>query len=437
MTATARLSQTNLQPIQHSARFYASNTARIQGIANYLAEGLDRQEGVLLICSVENRDLVFKAVGRIFSNEDWDKIHYLDADEALAHVLIDGVISGPAFQKHIHSRVRSLIQKHGRVRVYGDIVDELAADGNDNAVLDLEDEWHRALERTTFQLHCGYLMENFRSFKSTALFEKICRLHTNVDNPPPLPEPEPEVEIEKSRMVALGELSAMVSHELNNPLTLILFSIANMRDWAQAQTLDSDRQRSIENHIASVERAAQRMVSINRDVLSFSRGSSEHSTSFSLKTAISHNIENLAARSHEENVELKIKVAEGFDPRVFGNEVGIGQVILNLASNSMDSIREKKQKNPNTKFDGLITVELERVSESSARIIVRDNGVGFSKQKQIRMFEAFFTTKPVGFGTGLGLTFSQKTLQQHGGTISCDSVEGESASFTITLPTHS
>lgn len=437
MTATARLSQANQLPILHSARFYASNAARVQGIAHYLAEGLDRQEGVMLICSIENRDLVFKAVGRIFSNEDWDRIHYMDANEALTNILVEGSISGPAFQKHIYSRIRDLIKKHGRVRVYGDIVDELAAEGNDDAVLDLEDEWHRALERTTFQLHCGYLMENFRSFKSTALFEKICRLHTNVENPPPLPEAEPEAQIEKNRMVALGELSAMVSHELNNPLTLILFSISNMRDWAQAQTLDADRQRSLENHIASAERAAQRMVSINRDVLSFSRGSSEHSTSFSLRMAICHNIEHLAARSQDENVDLKIKIAEGFDPRVFGNEVGIGQVILNLASNSLDSIREKKQKNPEAKLKGVITIELERVNDTTARIIVRDNGVGFSKQKQIRMFEAFYTTKPVGFGTGLGLTFSQKTLQQHGGTIACESTEGESASFTITLPVHS
>ena len=458
MTATAKILKHNPELGHHSVRFYRNNAARIQGIAHYLAEGVDREEGVLLICSQDNRDLVFHAIGHIFTSDDWNQIHYIDSRWAMEKVFVNGAICSEVFKTQIYSRVQSLIRQFGAVRVYGDIVDDLAAAGNDDAVIDLEEEWHRALEQCSFRLHCGYMMEHFSSFKSTALFEKICRLHSYVENEDIAQtitsdakhladeiqiqkakhkQQEAAIQnefVEKDRLVALGELSAMVSHELNNPLTMIMFAASGIREWMKKQDLEGPQTAEFDSLMRTLERASQRMVSINRDVLSFSRGSSEQPIKFNLKDSIEHCIEHLALRVGSSEIELRTELPKDDNLMIFGSCVGIEQVILNLASNAIDSINEKRAKNPLVHIVGRVSIEVSRKDVATVKILVRDNGTGFSKLKQIKIFEPFFTTKPAGAGTGLGLTFCQKTLRLHGGSIDCESTEGEGTAFTILLP---
>ena len=122
----------------------------------------------------------------------------------------------------------------------------------------------------------------------------------------------------------------------------------------------------------------------------------------------------------------------------------IGRVILNLINNSFYAVSEKKKAAPPPEggimYEPVVTVTTKRLGSSSGdggkiEIRVKDNGIGIPKKALDKIFQPFFTTKPTGQGTGLGLSLSYDIVTQgHDGEIKVETKEGEGAEFTITLP---
>ena len=111
----------------------------------------------------------------------------------------------------------------------------------------------------------------------------------------------------------------------------------------------------------------------------------------------------------------------------------MGRVLLNLLSNAFDAVQEKAQTVGGT-YQPTIRVETQR-TENAIAIRVTDNGPGIKKNLLLKIFEPFYTTKPTGSGTGLGLSLSYDIVTQgHGGTLTVDSTQGEGTTFAITLP---
>jgi signal transduction histidine kinase len=111
----------------------------------------------------------------------------------------------------------------------------------------------------------------------------------------------------------------------------------------------------------------------------------------------------------------------------------IGRVLLNLFTNAFYAVNEKK-KQAGDAFEPMICVSIKKLADKF-QITVKDNGNGIPQKAIDKIFQPFFTTKPAGEGTGLGLSLSYDIIRAHGGELKVSSTEGEGAAFTILLPT--
>ncbi|MGC2353132.1 MAG: ATP-binding protein, partial [Candidatus Udaeobacter sp.] len=138
-----------------------------------------------------------------------------------------------------------------------------------------------------------------------------------------------------------------------------------------------------------------------------------------------------------EKPQFNVTLMRNFDPsagtiEVFPQE--ITRVLLNLISNGFYAVSKRKAENGGTDFEPLITATT-RGSADRVEIRIRDNGTGIPPHVKQKMFNPFFTTKPAGEGTGLGLSMSHDiVVKQHGGTIEVATEPGEFTEFTIVLP---
>jgi C4-dicarboxylate-specific signal transduction histidine kinase len=307
------------------------------------------------------------------------------------------------------------------------------------------------MAETPFRLHCGYLLENFRTFRSAELFDEICHLHgdlsgtrTDITQSRELKIVRAKVSqheaaiahesVVKDRLVSLGELSATVSHELSGPLATILLSTESIRGWIDSQNLTTPQRAVIETHLRRTESSALRMMSINRGVLSFARGSNVELSDFSVRDVARRCADSMSGRLHAAGVALELDFVEGLNSLpVHGSATGIEQVLCNLVGNSIDSIIERRVQEKKSAFNGVVKIEVNATDDRHVHITVRDNGIGLSADTEARMFQPFFTTKPVGAGTGLGLAFSLKTIEQHGGRINAENL-ADGAAVHCRLP---
>ncbi len=114
----------------------------------------------------------------------------------------------------------------------------------------------------------------------------------------------------------------------------------------------------------------------------------------------------------------------------------IGRVLLNLYNNAFYSVTEKKNASTSSagqQYEPTVTVSTKKVGEK-VEIIVSDNGIGIPQKALDKIFQPFFTTKPTGQGTGLGLSLSYDIIKAHGGQIKAETKEAEGAEFIIALP---
>ena len=139
----------------------------------------------------------------------------------------------------------------------------------------------------------------------------------------------------------------------------------------------------------------------------------------------------LRAKDKTFNATLKTH----FDPTISKVNLvpqDIGRVLLNLFNNAFYAVQEKK-KLAGEGFEPLIVVTTKKAADK-IRVRVKDNGMGISKSLQDKIFQPFFTTKPTGEGTGLGLSLSYDIIKAHGGALTVHSINGEGATFYIELP---
>lgn len=229
------------------------------------------------------------------------------------------------------------------------------------------------------------------------------------------------------RLVTLGELTAGIAHEINQPLTAIAaYADAGVR-------LQPDREQggegldyvSICQKIAHQARRAAQVV----DRL---RGLVHGGLASKAQQEVGHLIRNvLTVFDHElkhSGIRLHLRIPQNI-PKVYADEIQIQQIIVNLVKNSIDSIREKSASKAEVEGNIHITVSHD---EKAVIIMIDDDGIGVSPEYQEKLFEPFFTSKPKGFGLGLSICRNIATL--HGGTLHYSQVGGSGARFTLSLP---
>ena len=250
--------------------------------------------------------------------------------------------------------------------------------------------------------------------------------------------------IQSEKMASLGELTAGVAHEIQNPLNFVNnFSevnkelISEMKEEIEKQNYDEVKliAKNIEDNQEKINHHGKRADAIVKGMLQHSRTSSGQKESTDIN-ALADEYLRLAyhgLRAKDKSFDATMKT--DFDGNIGNINIirqDIGRVILNLINNAFYSVTEKK-KQTGDGYMSRVSVSTKKTNDK-VEIKVEDNGNGIPQKVIDKIFQPFFTTKPTGQGTGLGLSLSYDIVKAHGGELNVETKEGEWSVFIIQLP---
>jgi signal transduction histidine kinase len=227
------------------------------------------------------------------------------------------------------------------------------------------------------------------------------------------------------RLVSLGTLAAGVAHEINNPLAAVLANVDLALRDAAALSEPSPVHPELMSELRDARDAAERIRHIVRDLKVFSRTEEDARTAVDVRRILD-SVARMAGNEIRHRARLVKEYREV--PAVMANESRLSQVFLNLLVNAAQAIPEGKAE------DNEIRIVTRRGAEGRVCIDIKDTGCGIPEAARARLFTPFFTTKPVGSGTGIGLAICQRIVRAFGGELSFESRVGEGTCFTVGLP---
>ncbi len=239
--------------------------------------------------------------------------------------------------------------------------------------------------------------------------------------------------IRASRLAELGEMSAGFAHEINNPLQIIKSEQALIKmlfsDLKENNQINAPEEMAeIEDSINQIELQINRCSGITQSILKFGRKTEVVPQDIDLKDFISSVTDIVARKASVNGVEIEMAVPEE-TPRVHVDPGQLQQVLLNLFNNAMDAIYEKHGVQ-----GGKLVIASGASANGMVEINVTDNGCGISEEDRQKIFSPFYTTKPVGHGTGLGLSVCYGIINAMGGSMAVESQKGIGTTFKVKLP---
>ena len=228
--------------------------------------------------------------------------------------------------------------------------------------------------------------------------------------------------LHSAKLASIGELAAGVGHEINNPLSILVGSASQLSDMVKKSGFfDEAFQKWFDTH----KRAADRISGIVNGLRTFARSDDDHFSRMDVVDAVRQTVGMIDEIYAKENINLSVQVP--LKPAfIEGNMGRFQQVLMNLLSNAKDAVQD---------LSGRKEIFLEVFREDQrVKLKVRDNGHGIPKVLQEKIFESFFSTKENGKGTGMGLGISAAIVNEHRGSISCDSQPGEGTVFALDFP---
>jgi len=255
--------------------------------------------------------------------------------------------------------------------------------------------------------------------------------------------------IQSEKLASLGQLTAGIAHEINNPINFVLSNVSPLRRdiydllellkkyedvirlneynnyndviYSFKKEIDYDYLiNEIENLLDGMDEGAKRTADIVKGLRNFSRMDEGVKKLSDINAGIQST---LVMLKNEIKNRIEVELVLGDIPKLLCYSGKINQALLNLLSNAKDAISGKGKIRVETKCDS-----------DNVYISIKDNGVGMSEEVKNKIFEPFFTTKDVGKGTGLGLSITYGIIEDHKGKIEVKSEEGEGTEFFITLP---
>lgn len=268
--------------------------------------------------------------------------------------------------------------------------------------------------------------------------------------------------IHNEKMLSLGQLSAGIAHEINNPVNFIHGNLTHISTYIQDIFTLLEAYEDTYNPIApqikaiteeidlsfikpdlskildSMTMGTVRIRNIVDSMRNFSRLDEAQYKLASLHEGLESTLTILQSRLNAVGDFAGINIIKTYDqiPPVDCNPGALNQVFTNLLSNSIDALSSQKP-DPQTVTDQPYTIWIttEQMDHAWVRVVIADNGPGIDESTQLRIFEPFFTTKSIGKGTGLGLSIShQIVVDQHQGHLKCRSSPGQGTEFLIELP---
>ena len=221
-----------------------------------------------------------------------------------------------------------------------------------------------------------------------------------------------------AKLATLGELSASLAHELNNPLFTVSLGIKAL----QAQMPPDDPQRAA---LATLDGEVQRMTRLVANLLQFSRRSTRQVSSVVVADELTNTLELMAFHVRQRHITVVSDFAPA--PLLHADRQQLRQVFLNLLTNAADAMPQ----------GGTLTARVRAgpaASPPCAIIELADTGAAIPPEILSRIWEPFFTTKPEGKGTGLGLGICRRIVEEHGGAIELESAPGQGTVARLRLP---
>ncbi|HKI93146.1 MAG TPA: PAS domain S-box protein, partial [Gaiellaceae bacterium] len=221
------------------------------------------------------------------------------------------------------------------------------------------------------------------------------------------------------RMEAVGNLAGGIAHDFNNLLT----AINGYSDLARAAVSDGDA--VVGSHLEEIRRAGERAADLTRQLLAFSRQQLLQPELVDLNEVVSGYV-TMLQRLVREDIRLHVDLHPDLPP-VLADPTQLGQVLLNLVVNARDAMPA----------GGDLRIATSCAVDGDTRCVVltvADTGVGIAPEVAERIFEPFYTTKPPGRGTGMGLSTVHGVVEQSGGAVSVESRQGAGATFVVCLP---
>lgn len=227
-----------------------------------------------------------------------------------------------------------------------------------------------------------------------------------------------EIAHQNEKLSALGELLAGVAHELNNPLSIVV---------GYAQMLEGRFEDPVlRKRVARIGQAAERSAKIVKTFLAMARQRPARIETCSLNEVVAMALDVAGYGLRSLGTSIVLELDEDL-PHIAGDADQLAQVFTNLIVNAEHALTDRKQ-------DGELVLRSYHDARTDHCVVeVRDNGAGIPGDIQTRIFEPFYTTKEVGTGTGIGLAFSHRIIDTHGGHLTVSSKAGKGTSFYVRL----
>ena len=263
--------------------------------------------------------------------------------------------------------------------------------------------------------------------------------------------------VAREKLAALGELTAGVAHEIRNPLNFVknfaevsdelLEEMTEIMDEGEDGELDDEQRglikeitEDLSSNLERIRSHGNRADRIVHDMLMMGRGSGDHLLT-DLNSIVDEHARLAYHSARATDPDFQLNMLQDLDPDM--GEISIvpqdlGRVFLNMVSNAgyaTDQKRRELVESPNGDRSYMPTLWIStRRGDEYAEIRIRDNGMGIPSEVVDKIFNPFFTTKPTGQGTGLGLALSNDIIREHGGSIRVETEQGEFTEMIIDLP---
>lgn len=256
--------------------------------------------------------------------------------------------------------------------------------------------------------------------------------------------------IQSEKMASLGELTAGIAHEIQNPLNFVnnFSEVSNelvdemkeelaQGNYAEAAAIAND----VKQNLEKINNHGKRADAIVKGMLQHSRSSSGQKESSDINALCDEYLRLSYHGLRAKDKSFNASFSTEFDPSIGNINIvpqEIGRVIMNLLTNAFYAVNEKAIATPaadtgNGIYQPTVSIGTKKTKDR-IEIQVSDNGNGIPKDIADKIFQPFFTTKPTGKGTGLGLSLSYDIVKAHGGEITVAAEDGRGSTFTITLP---
>jgi two-component system NtrC family sensor kinase len=223
--------------------------------------------------------------------------------------------------------------------------------------------------------------------------------------------------MESERLALIGQLSANVAHDLNNPLQgIVTYSYLLLEN----ESFGSE----VKDNLQKIVVQANRCRDIIRGLLDFSRQKKPDKTLCNVNSLLQGCISLVEKQAQFQNIKVSIAL-DGNMPMVILDPSQVERVFLNLIINAAEAMEGNGQLTLSTKCNR---------DTNSVEIIFQDTGQGINEENMEKIFEPFFTTKATGHGVGLGLAISYGIVKEHNGNISVESIVGKGTTFTVSFP---